>query len=188
VSAACLAVAGALALAVAVLGFAAGQQQTTPSQSPAAEGDHAPRADAADQALRVRCARPAHQRANPPGARRSPPSAGGLLNPRRCAAPTCGAPGGSGAGRWYPSVVTLADGRAVIMSGLDESGDGRNNDDVEVFTPSPDPDGVGTVTVQESARRGTTYHPHVRTVPGGDVLLAGPGRDDSALLDPGTWT
>ena len=38
-------------------------------------------------------------------------------------------------GRWYPGQGQLADGRIVVLSGLDESGTGSMNADLEVFTP-----------------------------------------------------
>ena len=49
-------------------------------------------------------------------------------------------------GRWYPSQNLMADGRTVILDGIDSSGSGRTNQDVEVFTPSADLDGRGTVS------------------------------------------
>ena len=43
-------------------------------------------------------------------------------------------------GRWYPTGVRMADGRIVIIYGLDESGAGfKREPDVELFTPSAGP-------------------------------------------------
>ena len=46
-------------------------------------------------------------------------------------------------GRWYPSLVELPDGRMAVLAGLNETGTG-NNPQLEVFTPSGDPSGVGS--------------------------------------------
>ena len=46
-------------------------------------------------------------------------------------------------GRWYPSQVLQPDGRVVIMDGFDESGTPAKNETIELFTPSPDLNGVG---------------------------------------------
>ncbi|MGD9695157.1 MAG: galactose oxidase-like domain-containing protein [Thermoleophilia bacterium] len=89
-------------------------------------------------------------------------------------------------GRWYPTTTLLPDGRVVILSGLDKTGD--ITPVVEVFTPSPDMDGVGTIEVKPSAARSTIFYPHLFLVPGGKLLLAGPGADDTGLLDTTTWT
>ncbi|HLA74801.1 MAG TPA: galactose oxidase-like domain-containing protein [Gammaproteobacteria bacterium] len=90
-------------------------------------------------------------------------------------------------GRWYPTVTLLADGRAVITSGLTEYGDTTIDTDVEVFTPSADLNGVGTVTLV-GVRKINGLYPHQFLLPTGKMLLAGPGVTDSALLTPGTWT
>jgi hypothetical protein len=43
-------------------------------------------------------------------------------------------------GRWYPTAARMADGRIVVINGMDESGAGfKRNADVELFTPAPDP-------------------------------------------------
>ena len=39
-------------------------------------------------------------------------------------------------GRWYPTLVTLGDGRVLAVSGLDE--DGNLNDTVEIYSPQTD--------------------------------------------------
>ena len=42
-------------------------------------------------------------------------------------------------GRWYPTAARMADGRIVVINGLDESGAGfQRNPDVELFTPAAD--------------------------------------------------
>ncbi len=92
-------------------------------------------------------------------------------------------------GRWYPTLTLLPDGRVVIVGGLDSSGTGNSqNADVEVFTPSPARNGVGSIERKASASRTFGLYPHLLLVPGGRLLLAGPGPGDTALLDTGSWT
>lgn len=89
-------------------------------------------------------------------------------------------------GRWYPSQVLLPDGRTAILGGY--TGDppgGIFNDDLEVYTPAAAP-AAGTI-----ARRGDRQvenYPHLKVLPDGNVLLAGPGVNDSAVLHPGGFT
>lgn len=89
-------------------------------------------------------------------------------------------------GRWYPTITRLTNGSVVITSGLTESG-GVMNTDVEVFTPSPSMNGVGTV--RRVGTRGTTgLYPHQFLMPDGRVLMGGPGVADTAILNPRNWT
>jgi hypothetical protein len=100
-------------------------------------------------------------------------------------------------GRWYPTVTTLPDGRALIVGGWDDGGDYAGNEDVEVFTPSKDLDGVGTLTTV-AQRTYPQLYPHMFVLPsttrlgagGTKVLMEGPvGRypANSAILDTSTW-
>ena len=66
-------------------------------------------------------------------------------------------------GRWYPTLTELGDGRVVITAGLDEEplNVGNNNNlDVEVFTPSPNLDGVGSIGLLREDQ-GFGLYPHV---------------------------
>ena len=94
-------------------------------------------------------------------------------------------------GRWYPSQLLMADGRTLIMGGQDDdpndNGDGKKNDDLEIFTPSPDLDGVGTIELLGPAGVlgnagmppvGDLY-PHMFWMPNGRGLVAGPWTVDS---------
>jgi Domain of unknown function (DUF1929) len=86
-------------------------------------------------------------------------------------------------GRWYPSQVELADGRIAILAGGDENGNEDHNTQLEVFTPAATPGGVGTVTHHAAGDHDTAFYPHLFTLPGGNVLLGGPTKPDSGLLD-----
>ena len=93
------------------------------------------------------------------------------------------------AGRWYPGQVELSDGRTLVLGGYtDQAPGGIFNRDLEVFTPAPQPEGVGSLTLEPSAERTTALYPHLFTLPNSSVLLAGPGQSDSAVLKTATFT
>jgi hypothetical protein len=92
-------------------------------------------------------------------------------------------------GRWYPSQVLLPDGRTVIMGGFDESGTDAHAKEIELFTPSPDMNGVGQLTT--IATRGGTgppeggwLYPRMFGMPSGRTMIAGPDPGDSWYFDP----
>ena len=94
-------------------------------------------------------------------------------------------------GRWYPSGVRLADGRIVIISGLDETGRGfgvSRNADVELFTPSADLNGRGTVSLLGTLG-GTGnppvggLYPHMFAMPSGRIMVGGPFPEDTWFLN-----
>lgn len=91
-------------------------------------------------------------------------------------------------GRWYPTATTLPSGKVLITSGWDETGTRTRNTDIEVFTPSSDPAGVGTVSLLASRQFG--LYPHQFVLPDGRVGVVGPGAADTGILDPatGAWT
>ena len=93
-------------------------------------------------------------------------------------------------GRWYPTLTELPDGRVIIVAGLDSGGvDSEfNNPDVEVFTPSADMNGVGTIERKPTAEHYFGLYPHLFVTPSGKVLALGPQGSDSAMLDTTTWT
>ena len=110
-------------------------------------------------------------------------------------------------GRWYPTQARLPNGKTVILSGLDETGDlvdYPTNKQIEVFTPSPESDlrGVGTLAKMSGDRQtlgnppdGGLY-PHAFWMPSGRLLIAGPDENDSWFLNSadtsqplsGQWT
>lgn len=91
-------------------------------------------------------------------------------------------------GRWYPTATRLPNGKVLITSGYDETGTRTIDSDIEVFTPSSDPDGVGTVELLGD--RTFALYPHQFVIPDGRVAVAGPGMADPGILDPatGAWT
>ena len=99
-------------------------------------------------------------------------------------------------GRWYPGQVVLPNGRVAILGGYTERGSSQNNSQLEVWprrdlAPPNDANRNAAGVPAERISRGdrsTALYPHLFVTPAGKVLLAGPGNNDSALLDPRTFT
>ncbi|MGE0026855.1 MAG: galactose oxidase-like domain-containing protein [Thermoleophilia bacterium] len=92
-------------------------------------------------------------------------------------------------GRWYPTLTELADGRVVITAGLNSapsSASEWNNPDIEVFTPSPDMNGVGTI--QKVAEQFFGMYPHVFLNGQGKLITVGPATADSHIINPSNWS
>ncbi len=89
-------------------------------------------------------------------------------------------------GRWYPTVTQLADNRVVITSGIDETGSNAINNVVEVLTPDPNIDGIGTIRAV-STHDSSGLYPLQFLLPSGRMLEAGPSAASSFQLDPATW-
>ena len=89
-------------------------------------------------------------------------------------------------GRWYPTVTQLSDNRAVITSGIDETGTNAINNVVEVLTPDPNIDGIGTIQAV-SIHDSSGLYPLQFLLPSGNMLEAGPNAGSSFQLDPATW-
>ncbi len=93
-------------------------------------------------------------------------------------------------GRWYPTGVRMPDGRIVVVGGLDESGAGfKRNTDVELFTPSADLNGRGTVSLLGNLGGAGQppiggLYPHMFAMPSGRVLVGGPFPEDTWFLNP----
>ncbi|HET7443530.1 MAG TPA: galactose oxidase early set domain-containing protein [Solirubrobacterales bacterium] len=86
-------------------------------------------------------------------------------------------------GRWYPTLLTLANGDVLAMSGHAGEGDREHNNFIpEVFTPTPLPGGAWhrLGSFENAAQRQlfwdhqTTDYPRVHLLPTGDVLFASP--------------
>jgi len=84
-------------------------------------------------------------------------------------------------GRWYPTVVTLGDGRVMTFSGLNETG--GTNTAVEFYTL-----GSGWST-QSIASWTPDLYPRLHLLPNGKVFYSG-AQTTSKLFDPSTtiWT
>jgi len=82
-------------------------------------------------------------------------------------------------GRWYPTVLTLGDGRIMAFSGLNETG--GTNTAVEFYT-------VGTGWSQEYPAPWTPdLYPRLHLLPNGQVFYSG-AQTTSKLFDPSTTT
>lgn len=95
-----------------------------------------------------------------------------------------------GHGRWYPTVTQLADNRAVITSGYNETGTQALNQAVELFTPAAAANGVGTIRTVAS-HNPSGFYPFQYLMPSGQMLQAGPYFGNTVALTPSsasTWT
>jgi hypothetical protein len=82
-------------------------------------------------------------------------------------------------GRWYPTVLTLGDGRVMAFSGLNETG--GTNSAVEFYTS-----GSGWST-QYPANWTPDLYPRLHLLPNGKVFYSG-AQTTSKLFDPATTT
>lgn len=85
-------------------------------------------------------------------------------------------------GRWYPTLTMLSDGRVMVFSGIDETGNATNQA-VEFYTPN-------TGWSQPfSAPWTPPLYPRMHLLPSGKVLYSSPG-SGSSLFDPvaRTWS
>jgi hypothetical protein len=95
-------------------------------------------------------------------------------------------------GRWYPTQLLLPDGRTLILGGLDETGHGDKNEDLDLFIPARRRGGVGRLTLLGgSGVLGNPgqppigdYYPHMFWMPSGRALIAGPWTSDTWWLRP----
>ena len=86
-------------------------------------------------------------------------------------------------GRWYPTQLLTADGRTVILQGLDETG-GDYNRGIDIFDPSR-PQGQEITRLDRAltdAETGDLY-PHLFWMPTGRALVAGPHEANSYFLE-----
>jgi hypothetical protein len=87
------------------------------------------------------------------------------------------------AGRWYPTVTTLANGDALVVAG--EIDVGVNNTLPEVYQAA-----TGTWHGLTGAQRGVDLYPWMHLAPNGKVFLSGPSQTTGYLDTQGTgrWT
>ncbi len=88
-------------------------------------------------------------------------------------------------GRWYPTVTQLSDNRVVVTSGIDETGTNAINNAVEIFTPDPNINGIGTIRVAGTHNSSGLY-PLQFLLPSGQMLEAGPDAASSFQFNPAT--
>lgn len=78
-----------------------------------------------------------------------------------------------GGGRWYPTLLTLSDGRVLAMSGHPERSDSRhNNTSLEVFDPTAGPRGEWLDAGEKTNAPGA--YPRLHLLPNGEVFCATP--------------
>jgi hypothetical protein len=82
-------------------------------------------------------------------------------------------------GRWYPTQVLLADGRTVVLDGLDARGEPNVNPYIESYTPNFDFVTLLSVRGREGQPPMGGLYPHTFQMPSGRVLVAGPEPSDS---------
>src|ERR1051326_1433584 len=86
-------------------------------------------------------------------------------------------------GRWYPSNITLGDGRVVTFTGLDENGD--FNPLIELWDPR------GTNNWQQLGGRVIDYYPNLHLLPSGLIFRSGPNdtyKTDTYDISNNVWT
>ncbi|QDV89875.1 hypothetical protein RAS2_09500 [Phycisphaerae bacterium RAS2] len=86
------------------------------------------------------------------------------------------------AGRWYPTNVTLPDGRVVTMSGINDT-DGGLNPDIELW------DVNGANNWELLGQKYIPYYPYLHVLPSGLVFRSGPD-SQTETFNPATsiWT
>lgn len=74
-------------------------------------------------------------------------------------------------GRFYPTTLTLADGRPMTLYGQDNASPGAPTaSSLEIFTPG----GAGTWSTPKALPFNYFYYPWTFLLPGGDLFIAGP--------------
>jgi hypothetical protein len=89
-------------------------------------------------------------------------------------------------GRYYPTATKMADGRVVIAAGTEVDGV-TPNPTVEVYTPPPPGQTMGTVSVV-GANHVTAYYPHQWAMPDGNLLQVDNRTDFKFSLATTLWT
>ncbi len=82
-------------------------------------------------------------------------------------------------GRWYPTQVLLADGRTVVLDGLNEQGEPNVNPQIESYNANYDFVTLLSVRGQQGHPPSGGLYPHTFQMPSGRVLVAGPEPSDS---------
>lgn len=80
-------------------------------------------------------------------------------------------------GRWYPSVITLGDGRGLVAAGLDEQAHGARNTSLESFFHHAD---YWQTLAMPAGFGGVPLYAHMYLLADGSVFYAGGHMDDAA--------
>jgi FtsP/CotA-like multicopper oxidase with cupredoxin domain len=73
-------------------------------------------------------------------------------------------------GRFYPTTITLADGKPMTLFGADDAHGGGPAGSLEIFTPG----GAGSWSAAKAVPFNYFYYPWTFLLPGGDLFIAGP--------------
>ncbi|MHB8503379.1 MAG: galactose oxidase-like domain-containing protein [Candidatus Acidiferrales bacterium] len=73
-------------------------------------------------------------------------------------------------GRFYPTTITLADGKPMTLFGADDAHGGGPAPSLEIFTPG----GAGTWSAPKTVPFNYFYYPWTFLLRGGDLFIAGP--------------
>ncbi len=73
-------------------------------------------------------------------------------------------------GRFYPTTITIADGKAMTLFGADDANGAGPVPSFEIFTPG----GAGTWSAPKALAFNYLYYPWTFLLPGGDLFIAGP--------------
>jgi hypothetical protein len=97
-------------------------------------------------------------------------------------------------GRWYPTLMTLANGEVIAFSGHPASSSRFHNNDIpEIFSRQPEPDGNWRRLAQYSSGPAREYYqlnvmplyPRVHLLPSGDILCSNPLPRRTVTFMPG---
>jgi galactose oxidase-like protein len=90
----------------------------------------------------------------------------------------------TGGGRWYPTLVTLADGKVLALTGHPKADDSRHdNNSPESFSPSPRNAGTWRlIGPGPDPAHAMAYYPRVHVLPDGDVFIVTPVAGQSVRL------
>jgi Domain of unknown function (DUF1929) len=95
------------------------------------------------------------------------------------AAALCREPGKStGGGRWYPTLVTLPNGRVLAVGGIPMQVDSRMvNNSPEVFRPTPAPKGQWQLIGSDDPANQLANYPRLHVLPDGQIFSATPTKN-----------
>jgi Domain of unknown function (DUF1929) len=99
---------------------------------------------------------------------------------------------GTGGGRWYPTLVTLPNGRVLAVSGIPMQVDSRmSNDSPEAFRSNPAPLGAWDLIGPNNPANKLPTYPRLHVLPGGEVFSATPlsgNRNRRLNVSSATWS